>query len=172
MAKVLKKDVWLPHPPASVWTALTDPQALAEWLMPNNFEPRVGHVFRFHVDPMPGFSGINECKVLEVDPPRRLVYTWVVLPKAPDAAPPPPMTVTWTLEPEGEGTRLQLEQAGLEVLNWWWRFSMATGWKRRLRTSLPRVMRNAATGLARLSVTRHVHPAQARLHRPMATVRN
>lgn len=146
MSKTLDKDVWLPYPPTDVWTALTDPRALAEWLMPNNFEPTVGHVFRFHVDPMPGFSGINECKVLEVEPPRRLAYTWTVMPKAPDAAPPPPMTVEWTLEPEGDGTRLRLHQEGLEVLNWWWRFSMSMGWRRMMKKLLPKVLANVSDG--------------------------
>lgn len=140
--KTLRKEVWLPRSPADVWLALTDPRALAEWLMPNNFEPRVGHVFRFHVDPMPGFSGISECSVLELLEPERLVYTWTVLPTAPDATPPPPMTITWTLHPEREGTRLVLEQTGLEVLNWWWRLSMSMGWNRRMRKLLPRVMEN------------------------------
>lgn len=140
MSKSLRKEIWLPHPREKVWVALTEPAALAEWLMPNNFEPRVGCTFRFHVDPMPGFSGINECRVLEVVEPSRLVYTWVVLPTAPDAAPPPPMTVTWSLQPERDGTRLVLEQTGLEVLNWWWRFSMAMGWNRRMRKLLPKVL--------------------------------
>ena len=52
--RTVRKEVFLPHPPEDVWLALTDPQALAEWLMPNNFEPVAGHKFRFHVDPMPG----------------------------------------------------------------------------------------------------------------------
>jgi len=144
--KTLRKEVRLPSPPADVWVALTDPLALAEWLMPNDFRPRVGHVFRFHVDPMPGFSGISECQVLEVDPPRRLVYSWTVLPKASDATPPPPMTVAWTLEPDGEGTRLVLEQTGLEVLSWWWRTSMSRGWTRMLERKLPKVLGNVEAG--------------------------
>ncbi len=146
MSRSLRKEVRLSSPPEDVWTALTDPKALAEWLMPNDFEPRVGHTFRFHVDPMPGFSGISECQVLEVDPPRRLVYSWTVLPKAQDASPPPPMTVAWTLEPEEEGTRLVLEQTGIEVLNWWWRFSMSMGWNRRMKTLLPKVLGRVADG--------------------------
>lgn len=146
MKKELRKEVWLPRPQADVWTALTDPQALADWLMPNDFRPVVGHVFRFHVDPMPGFSGISECRVLEVVPPSRLVYTWLPLPKVPDAEPPPPMTLVWTLAPEGEGTRLVLEQSGLEILNWWWRFSMSTGWGRMLRKLLPRTLETVRGG--------------------------
>jgi len=70
--QTIRKEVFLPHPPEDVWLALTDPQALAEWMMPNNFEPVVGRKFRFHVDPMPGpYPGGSECEVLEVDAPRR-----------------------------------------------------------------------------------------------------
>lgn len=144
MTKRLRKEMFYPHDVESVWTALTDPRALAEWLMPNNFEPIVGKVFRFHVDPMPGFSGINECEVKEVVPPRRLVYTWTVLPKKRNAPRPPAMTLAWTLEPAHGGTRLVLEQSGLEALNWWWRFSMTIGWGRMLKTLLPKVLRNVS----------------------------
>lgn len=142
----LHKEVWLPRPPEDVWIALTDPQALAEWLMPNNFRAEVGHVFRFHVDPMPGFSGISECRVLEVEPPARLVYTWLPLPKVPDASPPPPMTLTWTLTPEGSGTRLTLHQTGVEILNWWWRTSMSMGWSRMLEKLLPPCVESVEEG--------------------------
>jgi uncharacterized protein YndB with AHSA1/START domain len=80
--RTIRKEVFLPHPPEEVWLALTDPQALAEWLMPNNFEPVVGRKFRFQVDPMPGpYPGGSECEVLEVDAPRRLVYKWACLRK-------------------------------------------------------------------------------------------
>jgi uncharacterized protein YndB with AHSA1/START domain len=140
LSKVLRKEVRFAQPPVAVWTALTDPRALAEWLMPNNFAPEVGRVFRFQVDPGPGFSGINECEVLEVNPPRRLVYTWRTLPSNPAKAMPPAMTLTWTLHPDGDGTRLVLEQSGVETLNWWWRFAMNIGWNRMLKTLLPKVL--------------------------------
>ena len=146
VAKTLRKEAVYPHPIESVWVALTDPHALAEWLMPNNFAPVVGRKFLFQVDPWPGFSGVNECEVLEVEPPRRLVYTWVVLPKDPAMGRPPAMTLTWTLHAEEAGTRLVLEQAGLEALNWWWRFSMTIGWGRMLKTLLPKVLRNVRAG--------------------------
>lgn len=146
MTKTLRKEVRYPQPPSAVWTALTDPRALAEWLMPNNFAAEVGRVFRFHVDPMPGYSGISECEVLEVDAPRKLVYTWCTLPSNPAKGRPPKMTITWTLHADGGGTRLVLEQSGLEALNWWWRVSMTTGWTRMLKTLLPRVLRNVGPG--------------------------
>lgn len=141
-AKSLRKEVVYAHPPEKVWAALTDPRALAEWLMPNDFEPRVGKRFQFRVDPMMSFEGIVDCEVLEVDPPRRLVYTWVVHMKG--KPPHEPMTVTWTLEPVSEGTRLVLEQTGLEHLSLWWRLSMRHGWGRMLKKLLPRVLENVS----------------------------
>ena len=54
----------------------------------------------------------------------------------------PPMTLVWTLNPDGAGTRLVLEQSGLEGLPLWWRLSMKTGWSRMLNTLLPKVLRN------------------------------
>src|SRR5688572_11649013 len=115
-ARPIRKERWYPHAPEKVWVALTDPRALAEWLMPNDFEPRVGHRFRFQVDPMPGCGHVNLCEVLEVDRPRKLVYSW--LPTAGAGAARPgskPATVTWVLEPENGGTRLTLVHDGLDV---------------------------------------------------------
>ena len=142
MTKRLQKEAFYPDSPEEVWTALTDPQALAEWLMPNDFRPVVGYTFHFHVDPLPGFSGITECRVIEVDPPRRLVYTWQSMPKKKGVPPPEPMRLEWTLTPSGAGTILRLDQSGLESLTLWWRFSMKMGWNRMLKTLLPRVLRN------------------------------
>jgi uncharacterized protein YndB with AHSA1/START domain len=36
-----------PQPPAHVWRALTEPELLAAWLMPNDIAPVVGHKFNF-----------------------------------------------------------------------------------------------------------------------------
>jgi uncharacterized protein YndB with AHSA1/START domain len=146
MSKVLRKEAWYAHPRESVWTAITDPRALAEWLMPNNFAAEVGRTFRFQVDPMGGFSGINECTVTEVDPPSRLSYTWRTLPKDPAGGLPPAMTLTWTLTEENGGTRLVLEQTNIESLNLWWRVSMSFGWNRMMRSLLPRVLKNVSGG--------------------------
>jgi len=79
------------HPPALVWRALTDRDALAVWLMRNDFEPRVGHRFRFRTDPAPGFDGVVDCEVLELDPERLLRISW--------SGGPVDAQVTWRLEP-------------------------------------------------------------------------
>jgi uncharacterized protein YndB with AHSA1/START domain len=140
--KSLRKEAFYPDSPDQVWTAITDRHALAEWLMPNDFEPKVGHKFNFQVDPMPGWSNKYECEVLAVEPPRQLVYTWLHLPKDPNKPRPKPMTLTWTLTPERGGTRLVLEQTGIETIGWWSRLSMSFGWGTMLSRWIPKVLKN------------------------------
>ncbi len=92
------------HPPAKVWRALTEREALAAWFMENDFEPRVDHEFTFRTDPAPGFDGVIRCRVLEIEPERRLRFSW--------RGGPVDTVVTWTLEPDGDETRLRVEQTG------------------------------------------------------------
>jgi uncharacterized protein YndB with AHSA1/START domain len=102
MKPELTLEVIYPCPPDRVWRALTDRQVLAQWLLPNSFEPRVGHRFHF-VRPVPGSAGeVIECEVIDLQPPFRLAFTW----RGPaDHA---PSVVTWTLQPVPGGTRLRL----------------------------------------------------------------
>jgi uncharacterized protein YndB with AHSA1/START domain len=93
-----------PDPPETVWRALTDPTSLAEWLMPNDFQPRVGHRFQFRVERARGWSGVVDCTVLVLEPPRKLSYSW--------RSGKLDTVVTWTLEPSGTGTRLTLAHTG------------------------------------------------------------
>ena len=41
------------HPPEKIWRALTESALVADWLMQNDFEPRVGHRFNFRARPIP-----------------------------------------------------------------------------------------------------------------------
>lgn len=141
--KTLKKEAFYPYPVEQVWVALTDPRAIAEWLMPNDFKPVVGHRFRFQVDPGPGWCGITECEVLEVEPPRRLAYSWA--PPASDTRTKwrGPTHVRWTLHREGNGTRLVFEHAGLENIPFVARLMMAFGWGTMVKRWIPKVAANA-----------------------------
>ena len=65
-----------PHPRERVWRALTTSDAIAGWLMKNDFEPRVGHAFTLHTEPGPGFDGIVHCTVQELREPERMSWTW------------------------------------------------------------------------------------------------
>ena len=79
MTKTVRREVVIPQPREQVWRALTDRATLAEWMYPNDFEPRVGHHFTFRVPPKPkaGFDGlVVRCEVLECEAPSRLVFSW------------------------------------------------------------------------------------------------
>lgn len=125
-----------PHPPERVWRALTDPDQLESWLMENDFEPRVGHRFRFREEPRPGWRGIVDCEVLEVEEPRRLSYSWRGREEG------EPTVVTFTLEPVEGGTRLRLEHTGFSGLGGFFtRLILSRGWKKKLlREKLPGVL--------------------------------
>ena len=108
-AEALSFEYDLPHSPEKVWRALTDPALLAEWLLPVvGFRIEPGTEFRFKTDPQPGWDGTVNCRVLEIDPPRKLSYTWVVGENWLDTV------VTFTLTPTGSGTRLSLIQSGFK----------------------------------------------------------
>src|SRR6266849_8643890 len=95
----------LPHPPAKVWRALTEPELLASWLMANDMRPVVGLTFTFKAQPTPWWDGLVKCEVLELDPHKRLRYSW--------RSSGVDTIVTWTLTPTPSGgTRLALEQSG------------------------------------------------------------
>ena len=81
--------------------------------MENDFEPVVGHRFRMQGIPVPavGFSGLVESEVLAVEPEKLLSISWK------DATDGNALrsTVTWTLVPEGAGTRLLLRHDGFDA---------------------------------------------------------
>lgn len=108
----IRVDQFFPHPVERVWHVLTTPELMARWLMPNDFVPRVGHRFTLRGVPIGpvDFSGVVACRVLELVPGKRLSISWA------DAAGANSLdsTVTWSLEPEGRGTRLLLEHAGFD----------------------------------------------------------
>ena len=98
-------EVDLQHSPAKVWRALTDPALLAEWLLPViglKLEP--GAEFMLKTQPYPGWDGTVNCRMLEIEPQRKLRYTWTV--------PFLDTTVTFTLTPTALGTHLGIVQSG------------------------------------------------------------
>ena len=96
----------LPHPLPRVWAALTTAEGLRAWLMESDFEPQIGRAFTFRCPPGPGIRGYVECKVLELEPMRRVVWSWL----GTDTG--EPTTVTIELESVSGGTRLTLRHRG------------------------------------------------------------
>jgi uncharacterized protein YndB with AHSA1/START domain len=91
---VLVRD--LAHPPARVWTALTDPEHLREWA-PFDSDRNLGTVGTATLStvraPAPN---VTETHVKRADAPKALEYSWGG------------SDIRWELEPLGGGTRLTL----------------------------------------------------------------
>ncbi|MFZ1035203.1 MAG: SRPBCC domain-containing protein [Candidatus Acidiferrales bacterium] len=94
----------MPHPAEKIWRALTQGPLIAEWLMKNDFEPKMGHKFSFRSEPVKGWDGVIDAEVLLLEPHSRLSYSWATMGMA--------STVTWTLTPTQGGTHLRMEQTG------------------------------------------------------------
>ena len=101
-------ELWLPHRPERVWEAFTDPVALEAWKAPNDFKPEVGHEFTFRLPPSPGDDGIGYCRVVELEAPSLLVYTW-------RGGPYPDTEVRYEFIAERSGTRLRFRHSGFDL---------------------------------------------------------
>jgi uncharacterized protein YndB with AHSA1/START domain len=105
----------LPAPPAAVFAAWTDPARLARWMSPfgrgdAEVDLRVGGSFRIVMrGPEQAIEHTGEYR--EIDPPRRLVFTW----RSPYAGPDPSVvTVECLSDPDDAGkTRLRVVHAHL-----------------------------------------------------------
>jgi uncharacterized protein YndB with AHSA1/START domain len=76
---------------------------MERWWAPGGVRAEVGH--RFTLDM--GEWGVQRCQVLAVEPERLLRYTYAegVI----------DTTITWTLAPEGDGSRLSLRHEGFDL---------------------------------------------------------
>jgi uncharacterized protein YndB with AHSA1/START domain len=125
-------DYDLSAPPSKVWRALTEPQLLESWLMPNDIKAEVGHRFTFKTAPAPRFDGVVQCEVLEVVHGFKLVYSW--------RGGPVDTRVTWLLRPApADGTELRLEQTGFEPEHGFAYDLLSNGWRQKAAVSLERV---------------------------------
>jgi uncharacterized protein YndB with AHSA1/START domain len=106
-----------PRPPVTVWRAVTDPELIPLWTAtgqgarPVGFEPVVGNRFQFVAKPVPGWRGIVDCEVLQVQEPSLLRYSWV------GGEGEEPTFVTYRISPHpvgpgADGTRFTYEHTG------------------------------------------------------------
>ena len=134
MANTIRQSFYFAHKPPVVWEYLTTAELLTQWLMPNDFKPIPGHEFRFMVKPLPefNFDGIFYCKVLEIVPHRKLIYSWKGGPG--DGKINLDTLVEWTLEEKNDGTELRLEHSGFdETENFKIYAGMTDGWRKNLQ---------------------------------------
>ena len=128
----IRVDQLFAHPRTKVWRMLTEPALLAKWWVPGDIAPVVGH--RFTLDM--GKWGQQPCTILEVEPQRRLVFSFAK------------WTVTWRLEDEAGGTRMFLEQGGIDLDDPQGRMAfenMGKGWRDEI---MPRIATALAAGAA------------------------
>jgi uncharacterized protein YndB with AHSA1/START domain len=108
--KPIIKEVFIDASPEEIFPYLTENEKYLSWMgISANLNPRPGGVFE--VDPNGGDVILGE--FLEVDPPRRLVFTWGWR----DLSQPVPAGSTRVeieLKPQGSGTLLRLTHSGLK----------------------------------------------------------
>ena len=116
MQKDILQKWFFEQPPGEVWEYLTRPELLEQWLMQSDFQPIVGHKFRFTYTPKndSSYKGIVDGEVLEVAPFKKLSYSWNGITK--DGSRTYHSKVEWTLLPKGEGTELLLQHKDFILL--------------------------------------------------------
>ena len=107
-------------PPDRVWRALTDAAELSAWFQVT-IEGTIAQGSEVWMTSVhPGHAGQRfRVRFVELTPPRRLVWKWhpgEIDPKV-DYSREPLTTVTFTLEPQGRGTRLSVSESGFDEIS-------------------------------------------------------
>lgn len=97
--------VWIRTTPQRLWQAITSPDDTLQYFFRSVVETdwKPGSPIRYTIDGAPTLDG----EVVEVDPPRRLVTTFVMTHDE-EAKHDRASRVTWTIEPVGELCKLTL----------------------------------------------------------------
>ena len=107
----VKRELAIDASPETVWEFLVDPEKATRWMGQSaSFDARPGGMYRVEV--IPGNTALGE--FVELDPPRRLVYTWGWEPGGIDkSVPPGTTTIEIELVPSGDGTTLRFTHRDL-----------------------------------------------------------
>jgi uncharacterized protein YndB with AHSA1/START domain len=98
----VEREIAIAASPETVWQFLVDPIKATRWMgMTATFDPRPGGAYR--CDVIPGHTASGE--FVELDPPRRLVFTWGW--EGDNPVRPGSTTIEIELAPEGDGTTLR-----------------------------------------------------------------
>lgn len=107
---IVERELTIAASPETVWEFLVDPDKAVRWMGQSaTLDARPGGVYR--VDVIPGNTACGE--FVEVDPPRRLVFTWGWEKDSHSPVAAGTTTVEFELTPEGDGTRLRFTHRGL-----------------------------------------------------------
>ena len=128
--------------PKEVWEYLTKPDLVALWLMPTDIKPVLGHEFQFTNKPIPSLDldGIFHCKILEIVPYQKLIYSWKGGPG--NGVVTLDIIVEWTLEKHGKGTKLLLNNTGFKEGNLSIFKGMTDGWNSNIQKMIKHLNEN------------------------------
>lgn len=121
--------------PEKVWEALTVNEKMKVWYFDlKEFKPEVGFEFRFLAGGKAEKQYLHICKITEVIPGKKIVYSWRYDGYEGISY------VSFELLPEGKGTRLKLTHSGLESFPKnnpdFAKENFAMGWKQIIENSL------------------------------------
>ena len=106
----IERELEIAASPETVWELLTDPAESTRWMgLSASFDLRPGGTYRVEV--IPGNVALGE--FVEIDPPRRLVYTWGWAPGASSTVAPGSTTIEFDLTPTATGTHLRFRHLDL-----------------------------------------------------------
>lgn len=104
----LVREVHIDAPPEIVFGFLTEPEKMVEWMgVEATFEACPGGLYRVNVNG----EDVARGEVVEVTPPRRVVYSWGW--EGGEVLPPGQSRIEFTLDAEEGGTRLRMVHSGI-----------------------------------------------------------
>jgi len=131
------KNEWIyEQSPNEIWEYLTQADLITLWLMPNNFKLIPGHEFQFQTKPIPSLDldGIFHCKVLEIVPFQKLIYSWKG--GSGNGIFSLDTVVEWNLEKYGNGSKLLLKHSCFKDENLPILIGMTDGWQKNIQKML------------------------------------
>lgn len=108
---IVEREVRIAAGPATVFEFFTDPDKMIQWKgRKAELDPRPGGIYRVDIND----RAVARGEYVEVDPPRRVVFTWGWESEGEGhAVPPGSSRVEISLEPDGEGTLVRLRHLDL-----------------------------------------------------------
>jgi len=125
IGRSLEKELFIKATPERVFQALTEKADLERWFVKKaEVDLRPGGAIRLEWAP----DAVEIGKILVLDPPHRLSYSW-------EALEPSPTTITFELTAENDGTRLRLIHTGMGEGEDWDNYytSINSGWSVHLK---------------------------------------
>ncbi len=137
----IKHSIIINANPNRVWTFLTEPEYVSQWLGCMQYEKSIGHVFYMQQDESKRINndieGATHCEILTLDAPNQFSFSWYL----PDT---PATTVHILVEPLDSQTEVTLVHEGWDKFDVsvirQIRDALAGGWKSFVLPNLKRVI--------------------------------